>query len=71
MLAPADKPPHQGFSTFHAYGPINKQTEPSGATDYTTSPMRQLLHMHTTEIKPTFNNATCATINAKSEHVCC
>jgi len=42
-------------------------------TDYTTSPMRQqpLLHIHRAEIKTTFNNATYATINAKSEPVCC
>jgi len=35
---------------------INKQTESPWSTEYTTSPMRQLLHMHRAEIKTTKNN---------------
>ena len=31
---------------FQACGPINKQTERPLFTDCTTSPLRQLLHMH-------------------------
>jgi len=55
---------------FQACGPINKQTDGPWPTDCTTS-MRQVLHMHRVEIKTTFNNATCAAINAKAERVCC
>jgi len=31
--------------------------------------MQQLLHVHNAEIKTTFDNETCATINAKAEPV--
>jgi len=57
----------KGSQPFQACGPINKQTEDPWPTDYTTSPMRLLLHMHREEIKTTFNNPTCATISGKAE----
>jgi len=66
----------KGSQPFQPCGPINKQTESPWPTEYTISPMRQLLHMHreeikTTTVKTTFNNATCSAINAKAEPVCC
>jgi len=41
----------RGFQPFQECGPINKQTEGPWPTDYATSPMRQLLHMHRAKIK--------------------
>jgi len=48
---------------------INK--EDLWPTNCATSPMWQLMQMHRAYIKTTFNNKTCATINAKVESVRC
>jgi len=45
----------KGSQPFQARDPI-KQTEGPWPTDCTTAPMRQMLHMHKTEIKTTENN---------------
>jgi len=55
----------------YLYCLINKQPQGPRPTDCRTSPLRQPLHMHESEIRTTFCDTTYVTINAKAEPVCC